>query len=56
MKRFLPAIALVLIGALVCLSILSYPHLPLVDLPNHIAQLYLAANTDSELGTIANMT
>ncbi|WP_068113036.1 hypothetical protein [Tropicimonas marinistellae] len=45
----LPFLAFVVASALVALPILAHPYLPLVDLPNHIARLHIAAHGDGPL-------
>ncbi len=45
-----PLIGFVGVCAALLLPLLLHPHLPLVDLPNHIARLYIAANLDTALG------
>jgi len=38
-----------LAAGMICVPILLHPHLPLVDLPNHIARLYIAATSETAL-------
>jgi hypothetical protein len=47
----LPLVAFVLAALAVALPILAHVHLPLVDLPNHIARLYIEATRGGPLDT-----
>lgn len=47
--RAFPAWVFLFVSVLLCVPILLHPHLPLVDLPNHIARLYIASTTGSAL-------
>lgn len=49
MTRTLPLWGFILTAVLLCVPILAHPHLPMVDLPNHIARLHIAANPESVL-------
>lgn len=49
MSNKLLTFAFIVVSLLICLPILMHPHLPMVDLPNHIARLYIAASSGSEL-------
>jgi len=49
MSRKVPAILFFIVSALVCIPVLLHPYLPLVDIPNHIARLYIAANSGTAL-------
>lgn len=51
MKRVAILAAFILIAVGVVFPILTHPYLPLVDLPNHIARLFIAANPTSVLRT-----
>ncbi len=51
-----PLIGFIGVSAALLLPILLHPHLPLVDLPNHIARLYIAANPDTALGQYYDYT
>lgn len=51
MNRSLAAAAFALVSALLCIPILAYPHLPLVDIPNHIARLHIAGPFGGALDT-----
>ncbi len=50
-KRLAPAVALIGAALTTAIPIMAHDHLPLVDLPNHIARLYIAASDpDGPLG------
>lgn len=49
MTRYWALLAYVLVVAIVTLPILANPYLPLVDLPNHIARHFIAANPQAAL-------
>lgn len=47
--RSLPFWLFWLVSGLICIPILAHPHLPMVDLPNHIARLHIAASSGTAL-------
>ena len=47
--RSFPLFMFVLAAGMICIPILLHPYLPLVDLPNHIARLYIAATSETAL-------
>ena len=49
MSNKLLAFAFIVVSLLICVPILTHPHLPMVDLPNHIARLYIAASSGTKL-------